>query len=88
MGRTNVSFSNLQQCADQLERFRLRVGHYCQDLEDGAKYCAAHMRDAESQTLLRQGYATAREIKNCLFPVQRLLDKLTSLAEASQDLSR
>ena len=88
MGRTNVSFSDLQQCADRLERFRLRVGRYCQDQENGAKYCAAYMRDGESQQLLQQGCATAREIKNCLFPVQRLLDKLSNLAEASQDLSR
>ena len=88
MNQTDVRFSNLQQCAEQLEHFRLRVGRHCQDLEDGVKYCAAYMRDTESQKLLRKGYTAAKEIKNCLFPVQRLFDKLTTLAEASQDPSR
>ena len=91
MDATNISAAELQAYAEQLRHFTNQVSRYCDALEKGASHYARYMRDENSQSLCKNSCQLSRDIKACLFPVQRVLDHMQELAlfmEAPEDLSR
>lgn len=88
MGMTEMDLVALKSYANELEAFKSRVNKHCNDLETGIGSCSRYMLDANSQKALQKGRKVATDIKTCLYPAERLLEKIQNLIrtmEASQD---
>ena len=91
MDSRNISMTQLQAYAQQVENFTKRVSRYCDALDSGADYYGKHMSDRESQDLCQKSRQVARDIKACLFPVQRFLEQVQQLSlylGSAEDFSR
>lgn len=73
---TEMDLVALKSYASELESFKSRVSKHCNDLETGIGSCSSYMLDANSQKALQKGRQVAVDIKACLFPVEKLLEKV------------
>ncbi len=86
---TEMDLVALKGYANELEAFRSRVNRYCNELEAGIDSCSHFMLDSGSKKAFQKGYRVAADIKACLFPVEKLLEKVYQTirgTELSRDL--
>lgn len=73
---TDKDLIALQSYANELETFKSRVSKLCNELELGITSCSGYMVNANSKQALQKGRQVATDIKSCLSPVERLLEKV------------
>lgn len=74
--RSELDLIALKGYQNELEAFKLRISRYCNELEGGVAACSRRMLDLDSQRALKKSGKVITDIKNCLYPVDVLMDRV------------
>lgn len=85
MNRPEKDMSALKGCLSELELFKSRVNKYCNKLEMGIVGCSELMVGESSMEALKNGSKAAQEIRNCLFPIDRIIEKLDAMIDGPEN---
>ena len=79
MENTQISLAELKAFESALETFKDNILQHCRNLEDGISGCQQFMKDQPSQKALQDGQMLCDDIKSCLNPTEKLLDKIRNM---------